>query len=124
MRTSARLRLAGGMLVLLPALLLGGCGESNYVSSGGGGSGASGLRPVYQIRIRGVTYSVNRSEKDPDLYEVRTIGGAPGGYDSVSRAIRWAYGCSYVKLLTIDKVARYAEAKGSFCKKGQQRFQR
>ena len=83
MPTNARPRWTAGLAILLPALLLlAACGQSTYVNPEGGPAPSSGLRPVYQMRINDVTYSVNRSEQDESLFEVRTIGGAPSGFRS------------------------------------------
>ncbi len=108
-------------LWLLPlALLLGaGCADKRPPQAA---EGSTGLLGVYQTRIDGVSYAVNRKPGTREIYEVRTQGGAPSGWRNVSLAIRWAYGCERVELLKLDKVNRYAEAKGVFCRKGQQRF--
>ena len=105
---------------LLPLLLIGAaCSDQRPPQAA---AGSTGLLGVYQMRIDGVAYAVNRKPGTREIYEVRTQGGAPSGWENVSRAIRWAYGCERVELLTLDKINRYAEAKGVFCRRGQQRF--
>ncbi len=104
----------------LASLLAAGCSDKRPPQAA---EGNTGLLGVYQTRIDGVSYSVNRKPGTRGIYEVRTQGGAPSGWTNVSLAIRWAYGCERVELITLDKVNRYAEAKGVFCSRGgQQRF--
>ena len=83
---------------------------------------SSGLVRSYSWTIGGKSYSVQRIPGRRNLFRVTTDAGGPGLRRQMARAVRLTYGCHALELTETRSPWLEAEARGSVCTGGYQRF--
>ena len=116
-RMSARTRI--GLIVCgfaLAALIA--CGRSPPFAP----EASSGLVRSYSWTIGGKSYSVHRIPGRRNLFRVTADGGGPGLRRQMAKAVRLTYGCHALELTETRSPWLEAEARGSVCTGGYQRY--
>ena len=83
---------------------------------------SSGLVRSYSWTIGGKSYSVHRVPGRHNLFKVTTQGGSAGVRRQMAKAVRLTYGCHALELTETRSPWLEAEARGSVCTGGYQRF--
>ena len=118
-RTMSRTQTVFLLAVGLSFALLTGC------ASGTSSSGvSSGLVNTYSFSIGGRSYTVYPVSSRRNVFSVSTDDGGPGIRRQMAKVVRLAYGCHALELTETKPNWRAAEARGSVCNGGYQRFNR
>ena len=85
---------------------------------------SSGLVRSYSFAVAGKGYSTHRVSGRQNLFAVFTRDGGPGNRAAMRKVVRLAFGCHALELTETKPGWRAAEAKGSVCTGGYQRYNR
>ena len=85
---------------------------------------SSGLVHSYSFAVGGKSYSVHRLSGRRNLFRVSTDDGGPGNRRQMAKVVRLVYGCHALELTETKAPWQVAEARGSVCTGGYQRYDR
>ena len=84
---------------------------------------SSGLVRGYSFVVAGKSYTVHRVGRR-NVFAISTDDGGPGNRGAMRKVVRLAFGCHALELTEVKAPWQAAEATGSVCTGGYQRYNR